>query len=323
MTGPRVRKAAEFGRVAVLMGGWSAERQVSLWSGQAVLDALRHRGVDAHGVDVDRRRLLGLGSEGFDRVFIVLHGPGGEDGTVPALLEVAGLPYTGSGVLASALAMDKLRTKLVWSASGVPTPPYRVLREAGDLDGVVAALGLPLFVKPATEGSTIGVTKVTEAEALADAFRHARAYGATVLAERFIDGPEYTVSILGREALPLIRIETPGGLYDFQAKYQSDDTRYLCPCGLPAEQEVELQALAMRAFDVVGASGWGRVDLMLDGAGRPWFLELNTVPGMTSHSLVPIAAKAAGLTFEDLVWRILETTMTASAAAGNRDERGA
>lgn len=296
-----------FGRVAVLMGGWSAERQVSLWSGQAVLDALCRRGVGAEGVDVSRERLLALPREGFDRAFIALHGPGGEDGVVQGLLEIAGLPYTGSGVLASALAMDKLRTKLVWTAAGIPTPPYRVMSAAAEADAIVAELGLPLFVKPATEGSTIGVTKVTEKEALVRAFILARSYSRTVLVERFITGPEYTVSILGREALPLIRIDVPSGLYDFEAKYQSDATRYQCPCDLPPEREASLRELALRAFDVLGARGWGRIDLMLDERGKPWLLELNTVPGMTSHSLVPMAAKAQGLDFDELVWRILAT----------------
>ncbi len=317
MSGPRIRQAAEFGRVAVLMGGWSAEREVSLWSGAGVLDALRQRGVDAHDVDVDRRRLLALADEGFDRAFIALHGPGGEDGVVQALLEVIGLPYTGSGVMASALAMDKLRTKMVWQGAGIPTPPHRVLREPADLEGVVDELGLPLFVKPATEGSTFGATRVEKAAQLEAAWRAARAYGPDVLVERFIDGPEYTVSILGRDVLPLIRIEAPGGLYDFDAKYRSDDTRYLCPCGLPPAREAELGELALQAFDAIGAGGWGRVDLMLDGAGQPWLLELNTVPGMTSHSLVPTAARAAGMAFDELVWRILETAVEESP-----DERG-
>lgn len=312
MTG-RVNDPQAFGRVAVLMGGWSAERQVSLWSGQAVVDALRRQGVDAEGVDVSRERLLRLPREGFDRAFIALHGPGGEDGVVQGLLEVAGLPYTGSGVLASALAMDKLRTKLVWSAMGIPTPPYRVMHSTAEAQAIVAALGLPLFVKPATEGSTFGVTKVTEAQSLPHAFALAREYAPTVLVERFIAGPEYTASILGREALPLIRIDTAGGLYDFEAKYQSESTRYQCPCDLPDEREAALRALSLRAFDALGAQGWGRIDLMLDSAGAPWLLELNTVPGMTSHSLVPMAAKASGISFEELVWRILET-------AGNNKE---
>lgn len=299
------RDPRELGRVAVLMGGWSAERQVSLWSGQAVLEALCSRGVNAEGVDVSRARLLALPGEGFDLAFIALHGPGGEDGVVQGLLEIAGLPYTGSGVLASALAMDKLRTKLVWAAAGIPTPPYRMMYSAAEAPSVVAELGLPLFVKPATEGSTIGVTKVTEAEALVHAFDLARQYGPAVLVERFIVGPEYTASILGRETLPLIRIDVPTGLYDFKAKYQSDATRYQCPCDLPVEREAALRELALRAFDVLDARGWGRIDLMLDERGQPWLLELNTVPGMTSHSLVPMAAKARGLSFDELVWRIL------------------
>ncbi len=302
-----VRNAADFGRVAVLMGGWSAERQVSLWSGQAVLEALQRRGVDAVGVDVSRTRLLDLHREGFDRAFNALHGPGGEDGVVQGLLEVAGIPYTGSGVLASALAMDKLRTKLVWAATDIPTPAYRVMGSVDEAPAIVAELGLPLFVKPATEGSTIGITKVADAGELGAAFSLARRYSSTVLVEQYIDGVEYTASILGSEALPLIRIDVPSGLYDFEAKYRSEETHYLCPCDLPEATEAPLRALSLRAFQVLGARGWGRVDLMLDGEGRPWLLELNTVPGMTSHSLVPMAARASGLDFETLVWRILES----------------
>lgn len=299
--------AQRFGRVAVLMGGWSAEREVSLWSGQEVLAALRRQGIDAAGVDVSRERLLGLYREEFDRAFIALHGPGGEDGVVQGLLEVAGIAYTGSGVLASALAMDKLRTKLVWAALGIPTPPYRVMSDAREAAAIVADLGLPLFVKPATEGSTLGATQVVAAADLGAAFAAARRYGPAVLVERFIAGPEYTAAVLGDKVLPLIRIDVPEGLYDFDAKYRSETTRYLCPCDLPAAREAALRDLCLRAFRALGGRGWGRVDFMLDERGEPWLLELNTVPGMTSHSLVPIAARASGMSFEHLVRRILES----------------
>lgn len=300
---------AVFGRVAVLMGGWSNERDVSLAGGQAVLTALRTRGVDAHAVDVDRQALLNLKNDGFSRVFNILHGPVGEDGVVQGLLEVMELPYTGSGVLASALGMDKLRTKLIWAGQGIPTPAYRLLDDDTDLDEVIEALGLPIFVKPAHEGSSIGMSKVVEADDLADAYWLARESDDCVLAERCIQGQEYTVSIVDGQVLPLIHIESTGVFYDYHAKYESDETLYHCPSGLPAGLETELGELALRAFNLVGARGWGRVDLMLDEARQPWFLELNTNPGMTSHSLVPTAARAAGWSFDELVWRILATTL--------------
>lgn len=309
----QVTDAADFGKVAVLMGGWSAERDVSLDSGAQVLAALQRQGVNAHGVDVNRENLLLLKNVGFDRAFNILHGPGGEDGIVQSVLQVLGIPLTGSGVLASALAMDKLRTKQIWESAGIPTPSYRLLEDDTDLEAVVEALGLPIFVKPATEGSSIGMSRVERGEDLAAAYAHAAQYNPLVLAEAFIEGGEYTCAVLqgaeGLQALPLIRIQTPNTFYDYEAKYQSDATAYHCPCGLPADTEAQLAALSLQAFRLLGANGWGRADFMLDAEGRPWFLELNTVPGMTSHSLVPMAAQQAGLDFDALVWRILEGTM--------------
>jgi D-alanine-D-alanine ligase len=296
-----------FGKVAVLMGGRSAEREISLMSGAGVCRALRARQVDAQAFDPAERPLSDLGRDGFARCFIALHGRGGEDGTVQGALEVMGIPYTGSGVLGSALALDKWRSKMVWQASRVPTPRFRILDERDDWDAVARDLGLPLIVKPANEGSTLGLTKVTDASQLPAAYAlAARQYHDIALAESFVDGPEYTVSILGDAALPLIRIEAPSGNYDYQHKYFSDETKYVCPCGLPAEQEKGLQALSLAAFKLLGCSGWGRVDLMLDAAGRPWLLEVNTAPGMTGHSLVPMAARAVGLGYEDLCVKILE-----------------
>lgn len=301
--------SAAFGKVAVLMGGWSAEREISLLSGKAVLAGLLEQGVDAVGVDVDRGRLLGLRAEGFDRAWVALHGAGGEDGVVQAVLEVLGLPYTGSGVLASALALDKARCKSLWAGQGIPTPAYSLLEADTDFAAVAADLGLPIFVKPAREGSSLGMTKVESPGQLKPAWRAAAVYDSQVLAERFVAGPEYTAAILGERVLPLLRIEAAGSFYDYQAKYEDDRTRYHCPCGLPAAEETRLAALCLRAFRIAGATGWGRVDFMLDDAAAPWFLELNTVPGMSSHSLVPMAARAAGLSFDELVVRILETTL--------------
>jgi D-alanine-D-alanine ligase len=297
---------SEFGKVAVLMGGKSAEREISLMSGNGVLRALRAKGVDAHAFDPAQRDLADLKREGYARCFIALHGRGGEDGTIQGALEFLGVPYTGSGVLGSAIAMDKTRTKMIWLANGVPTPPYESLRSDSDLAGVAKRLGLPLIVKPVQEGSSIGITKVTKAAALDEAYALAVNYAPDVIAERFINGPEYTASILADAPLPLIRIEAPEGKYDYQNKYFTDVTKYHCPCGLPAKKEEELKALALRAFKAVGCTGWGRIDLMLDGKKKPWLLEVNTSPGMTSHSLVPMAARAVGLSYEDLCLRILE-----------------
>ena len=297
-----------FGKVAVLMGGKSAEREISLMSGGGVLKALRSKGVDAHEFDPSKRDLADLRREGFARCFIALHGRGGEDGTIQGGLECLGIPYTGSGVLGSAIGMDKWRTKMIWLANGLPTPRYRMLSAHDDWDAVARDLGLPLIVKPANEGSTLGLTKVTDAAQLPAAYElAAKKFHDMALAEQFIDGPEFTASILGETALPLIRIEAPQGNYDYQNKYFTDDTKYHCPCGLPAAEEQALQALAVRAFRLVGCSGWGRVDLMLDRSGNPSLLEVNTSPGMTGHSLVPMAARQVGIAYEDLCVKVLET----------------
>ncbi len=298
---------SEYGKVAVLMGGPSAEREISLLSGNAILAALRSRGVDAHAFDPAQRSLYELPREGFDRVFIALHGRFGEDGTVQGALEVLGIPYTGSGVMASALAMDKWRTKLVWMASGIPTPRYRVVDAGTDWWSVVAALGLPLIVKPAREGSTIGLSKVTKVDhgELALAYGVAAEHDDLVLVEEFVAGIELTASILNDRALPLIRIEAPQGNYDYHHKYFSNETRYYCPCGLPEAAELAIRAQSLEAFAVVGGSGWGRLDLIVVPDGTWQFLEVNTSPGMTAHSLVPMAAKADGISFPDLCIEIL------------------
>ena len=295
-----------FGKIAVLLGGKSAEREVSLKSGGMVLNALRSRGVDALPFDPAERGLDALIGERFERAFIALHGRFGEDGTVQGVLEWLGIPYTGSGVLASALAMDKLRAKLLWHAEGLPTPPYAVLTKDSDLRTVARKLGVPLMVKPASEGSSIGMSKVGSAAGLDEAYALAANYDQVVIAEKFIDGAELTAGILGDQVLPLIKIETPRDFYDYQAKYIASDTRYIVPCGLPAARERDLQALCLKAFRALGCRGWGRVDLMLNRQGRPFVLEVNTVPGMTDHSLVPKAARAVGMSYEDLCLRILE-----------------
>jgi len=294
------------GKVAVLMGGPSAEREISLISGKAVLAALREKGVDAHAFDPAERDLFELRRDGFARVFIALHGRFGEDGTVQGALEVLGIPYTGSGVMASALAMDKWRTKLVWEAAGIPTPRYAMVNADSDWVKVARVLGLPMIVKPAREGSTLGLTRVRTAVDLVPAYEFAARFDNLVLAEEFVDGQELTASILGDTALPLIRIEAPGGNYDYQNKYFTDDTRYHCPAGILPEIEDEIRRVALKSFRVLGCRGWGRADVMLRPDGTYSFLEMNTSPGMTGHSLVPIAAKAAGLSYPDLCLRILE-----------------
>ncbi|MBL8510152.1 MAG: D-alanine--D-alanine ligase [Betaproteobacteria bacterium] len=295
------------GKVAVLMGGPSSEREISLLSGNGVLAALREKGVDAHAFDPAVQSIFDLSRECFDRVFIALHGRFGEDGTVQGVLEALQIPYTGSGVLGSALAMDKWRTKLVWQAAGVPTPRYRLLTADSDWAAVIADLKLPLIVKPAREGSSIGVTKVNTANELPAAFQLAVGLDPLVIAEEFVAGQELTASVLGDSALPLIRIEAPEGKYDYANKYFTDDTRYHCPAGVRADLEDEIRAVALKAFRVLGCAGWGRADLMLTPAGRYSFLEFNTSPGMTSHSLVPMAARAVGLSYPDLCVRILES----------------
>jgi len=289
------------------MGGRSAEREISLKSGAMVLNALKRSGVDARAFDPRDSGFEALKSQGYSRAFIALHGRFGEDGTVQGALEYLGIPYTGSGVMASALAMDKWRTKLLWHAAGLPTPAYQLMNARTDPAALAVRLGLPLMVKPAREGSSIGMSKVTSVEKIAPAYELAARYDDVVIAERFIEGVELTAAILGDAPLPLIRLETPREFYDYQAKYFADDTRYICPCGLPADQERALQQTALEAFRVLGCSGWGRVDLMLDRDGNPQLLEVNTIPGMTDHSLVPMAARAQGISFEDLCVRILES----------------
>ena len=296
-----------FGKVAVLLGGRSAEREISLRSGNMVLGALKRKGVDAHPFDPKDEGLEQLIAQRFDRVFVALHGRFGEDGTVQGALEYLGLPYTGSGVMASALAMDKWRTKLLWQAAGVPTPPYELLTSASDFLGVATRLGLPLMVKPAREGSSIGMSKVTSVEKVGAAYELAAQYDEVVIAERFIEGLEVTAAILADEALPLIRLETPRTFYDYEAKYFADNTRYICPSGLAAPDERAIQAQALRAFKLIGCSGWGRIDVMVDRSGAAYLLEVNTIPGMTDHSLVPMAARAHGIEFDELCLRILES----------------
>jgi D-alanine-D-alanine ligase len=295
-------------KVAVILGGKSAEREVSLKSGALVLAALRARGMDAHAFDPAEQGIEALIAGRYERAFIALHGRFGEDGTLQGALEWLGLRYTGSGVLGSALAMDKLRAKRLWMAEGLPTPPFESLDAKSDFRAVAKRLGLPLMVKPVNEGSSIGMSKVRAAGGLEEAYALAVNYDRAVIAEKFIEGSELTAGILGEQALPLIKLETPRDFYDYQAKYVADDTRYLIPCGLPAAREREIQQLCLQAFRALGCSGWGRVDLMLDRAGDPWLLEVNTSPGMTDHSLVPMAARAAGLTYEDLCMRILESS---------------
>ncbi|WP_163649850.1 D-alanine--D-alanine ligase [Modicisalibacter sp. 'Wilcox'] len=298
-----------YGRVIVLHGGDSAEREVSLVSGAAVLAALQRSGVDARGYDLAAGGLSGLEALAPDRVFIALHGRGGEDGTVQGALELLGVPYTGSGVLASALGMDKQRSKQLWRAVGLPTPESITLGPDSDWDAVVTQLGLPLIVKPVHEGSTLGISIVHDRQALEAAFGEAARFDAAVMAERYIQGDEYTVSLLGDRTLPAIRVEVPGGFYDYEAKYHSDTTRYHLPCGLNEADERALGELCRDAFRAIGGRGWGRVDVMRDDQGRFWLLEVNTVPGMTDHSLVPQSAAHAGIDFDALVLRILDTAL--------------
>lgn len=298
-----------FGKVAVLLGGNSGEREVSLNSGRAVYEALLRQGIDAVMVDSQKNLVAQLESQPFDRAFIVLHGVGGEDGTVQGLLEFMELPYTGSGVKASAICMDKWRTKLIWEGLSLPTPKFVQVESAVSLEEFANEVGYPLMVKPALEGSSIGISKVNEQSALASAFEAAAHTGSPVLAEQFIEGREFTVAILNGKALPAIQLQPANEFYDYEAKYLSNDTQYLLPCGLSAEKERELQDLALQAYGAVGCEGWGRVDVMQDNAGQFWLIEVNTVPGMTDHSLVPMAAKADGIHFDELVKSILSTTL--------------
>ena len=301
----------DFGRVAVLFGGKSAEREVSLKSGQAVLDALIAAGVDAFGIDVGDDFLQRLSSEKIDRAFIVLHGRGGEDGAMQGLLQCLEIPYTGSGVLASALAMDKLRTKQVWQSLGLPTPRHAALTSVADCERAAAELGFPLIVKPAHEGSSIGMAKVASTAELITAWQDAAQYDSQVLVEQWISGPEFTIAMLRGQVLPPIGLGTPHSFYDYDAKYLANDTQYRVPCGLDAAKEAELMQLTARACEAVGTQGWARADVMQDGEGRFWLLEVNTVPGMTDHSLVPMAARAAGLDFQQLVLAILADSLEA------------
>jgi D-alanine-D-alanine ligase len=301
----------DFGRVAVLYGGKSAEREVSLKSGAACLQALQDAGVDAFGIDVGDDLLQRLQAEHIDRAFIILHGRGGEDGSMQGLLECLGIPYTGSGILASALAMDKLRTKQVWTSLGIPTPRHAVLASEADCIFAGTELGFPLIVKPAHEGSSIGMAKVTGVDELISAWKTASTYDSQVLVEQWIQGPEFTVAMLRGQMLPAIALGTPHIFYDYDAKYIANDTQYRIPCGLDAAREAELLTLCGRACEAIGISGWGRVDIMQDEQGRFWLLEVNTAPGMTDHSLVPMAARAAGLDFQQLVLAILAASLPA------------
>jgi len=306
-------RCAALGRVAVLMGGASAEREVSLKSGKAVLDALRNAGVAAHGVDVGSDLVKAVSDLDCDRAFVALHGRGGEDGTIQAILGQSGIPYTGSEVMASALAMDKLRTKYVLRGAGLPTPNFRLMTRADQAGEIFAALRPPLGVKPAREGSSIGVFRVETEQALRDAFDLAVEHDPMVLIEEWVSGPEYTVALLQGESLPVIGLSTEHTFYDYEAKYLSDDTRYLLPSGLDDEAERTVQRLARESFDILGCRTWGRVDIMQDPEGGFWILEVNTVPGMTDHSLVPMAARAAGISFPELVVRILEDTLESAS----------
>lgn len=306
MTSMTADQVKAMGRVALALGGWAAEREVSLNSGGKVLAALRKLGVDVTPVDPRDDGVQKLAE--FDRAFIIVHGRGGEDGLLQGALEALGIPYTGTGVLGSALGMDKVRTKLVWRGAGLPTPEFARLHAGSDWDALINEIGAPLMVKPSREGSSLGMAKVQTAAELKHAYAVAARFDSEVIAERWISGPEYTIGILGERALPVIRLETPRVFYDYEAKYQAASTVYHCPCGLDAGAEEQLQALALEAFRLAGGEGWGRVDLMCDSDGEPWLLEINTVPGMTEQSLVPMAARAAGISFEELVWQVLRTS---------------
>jgi D-alanine-D-alanine ligase len=318
----RVSDARQFGRVAVALGGSSAERDVSLDSGRNVLEALRARDVDAHAIDGIPALLDALRAGHFARVFNILHGRGGEDGVLQGALDSLGVPYTGSRVLGSALSMDKIRTKQVWQSLDLPTPRYVRHHAGSDIGDAIVGLGMPVVVKPSHEGSSVGITRVRSQADLAGALELAARYDGELVIEQMIIGDEYTVGILQGEALPSIRIVPKGEFYDYHAKYVADDTQYICP-GLDAAGESAIRALSLRAFDAIGCSGWGRVDVMRDHAGKFFLLEVNTTPGMTSHSLVPKAARAVGIEFEELCWRILETSFDGepSAVSGERQER--
>ncbi len=303
-----IEKSEQFGSVAVLMGGTSAEREVSINSGTAVYDALKRKGVDAVAIDLVEDLINILVAKKIDRVFNIVHGRGGEDGVLQGVLKLMKIPCTGSGVMASALTMDKLRTKLCWQGSGLVTPKWFVLQDEQDIDPCIEALGFPVIVKPAQEGSSIGMSRANNKQELKQALLLASDYQCDVYAEAWVEGEEYTVAVLNGEALPVIRLQTPNVFYDFEAKYNSKNTLYHCPCGLSRQQENELKILALKACEIVGVEGWGRVDVFIDTKNNAQLIEVNTVPGMTDHSLVPMAAQADGCDFDELVWRILETS---------------
>ena len=307
----KINNAEDFGRVAVVMGGSAAERNVSLNSGNAVFQALQRQKINVIALDIADNPIAVLQNAQIDRVFNIVHGRGGEDGVLQAILNVLKIPYTGSGVTASALTMDKLKTKLCWQGQNLPTPAWFLLKKADDVDACIEKLGFPVIVKPANEGSSIGMSKATNREELLTAFTEAAKYQCDVYAEKWVEGKEYTVGILDGEPLPVIRLQVANAFYDYDAKYLANTTQYHCPCGLEPEAEKALQDLALQAYQCVGVEGWGRVDVFIDNAGQAQLIEVNTVPGMTDHSLVPMAAKNAGLDFDDLVWRILETSFKA------------
>jgi D-alanine-D-alanine ligase len=299
----------DYGKVAVLLGGSSAERTISLETGAAICDALKQSGVNAFEFDTSENSLIDLKQQNFDRAFIALHGRGGEDGTIQGALQTLGIPYTGSGVLGSALSMDKIRSKLIWNAIELPTPEFLNIKNDIDLIKVPDKLGFPVVIKPVNEGSSVGVTIVRDQEQLLSAWKKASELDKQVMAEKWIDGEEYTATVLMDEVLPMIKLSTPREFYDYEAKYHADTTEYLCPCGLSKSQENKFADMVMNAFIALSASGWGRVDFLLDKESKPWLIELNTVPGMTSHSLVPMSAKQAGLSFTELVLNILYTSV--------------
>lgn len=309
MKAAKINDPLLFGRVAVLMGGSAAEKEISIKSGTAVFNALKRKNIDVIALDVGDNPLLVLSKQKIDRVFNIVHGRGGEDGVLQAILEVMKLPYTGSGVMASALTMDKLKTKLCWQGLGLPTPNWFLLTKVDEIESCITKLGFPVIVKPAKEGSSIGMSKAENKQQLLDAFIEAAKYDCDVYAESWVDGNEYTVAILDDEPLPVIRLETPHSFYDYDAKYKSNNTQYHCPCGLSTEDEAALQELALKAYKAVDVKGWGRVDVFIDINNQPQLIEVNTVPGMTDHSLVPMAAAKSGIDFDELVWRILETSM--------------
>jgi len=304
-----ISTAADFGRVAVLMGGQSAEREISLKSGQAVLDALLAQGIDAHKIDVGQDVSMQLQAGNFDRAFVILHGRGGEDGEIQGVLQSLALPYTGSDVTSAVLSMNKNISKQLWRHQGLPTAEFEQVTADSDIDSLVNKLGLPIIIKPVNEGSSIGMTKVKSAEDLYAAITLATEFDAEVIAEKWIEGEEYTVAVLADQALPVIQLKTPNEFYDYEAKYQANTTEYLCPCDLTEQEENQCQQIALQAFASLRMSGWGRVDFMRDHTGQFYLLEANSIPGMTDHSLVPMAAKQAGLSFQQLVWAILETSV--------------